>query len=62
MTYVNSPWAFKRGDLVRVDHPDATEVGVVLDVADPGIVRVRWGTDDYAGWHSSTDLCKVRPK
>jgi hypothetical protein len=60
MTYVNSSWAFKRGDLVRVD--DSTLVGVVLEVANPGVVRVRWGTDDYAGWYSSNDLYRVKLK
>jgi hypothetical protein len=54
MTYVDSSWAFKRGDLVRVD--DSTLV------ANPGIVRVRWGTDDYSGWYSSNDLYRVKLK
>jgi hypothetical protein len=58
MTYVNSSWAFKRGQLVRVAD-GGTLIGVVLEVANPGIVRVRWGTDDYAGWYSSNDLVRV---
>ena len=60
MSYVNSSWAFKSGDFVRV--VDGSEVGVVLEVRDPGLVRVRWGTDDYSGWYSSNDLYRVKVK
>jgi hypothetical protein len=57
MSYINSSWALKHGDLVRVD--DSSVVGVVMDIAEPGIVRVRWGTDQHSGWYSSNDLYKV---
>ena len=58
MSYINSSWALKHGDLVRVD--DSSVVGVVMDIAEPGIVRVRWGTDQHSGWYSSNDLYAVR--
>lgn len=61
MTYIDSPWAFKRGDLVQFDDGGKL-TGVVLEVANPGIVRIRWGTDDHSGWYSSNDICKARLK
>ena len=52
-------WWPKVGDLVAVDD-SSSEVGVVLEVAEPGVARVRWGTDDRSHWHSTNDLHTVK--
>ena len=57
MGYIGSSWALKQGDQVRGE--DSRIVGVVMEVAEPGIVRVRWGTDNHSDWFSSNDLYKV---
>ncbi len=49
---------FKRGDFVHiVDEP--SNIGVVMEIVDPGLPKVRFGTDDHAGIYWPHDLVKV---
>ncbi len=49
---------FKRGDFVHiVDEP--SNIGVVMEIIDPGLPKVRFGTDDHAGIYWPHDLVKV---
>lgn len=50
---------FKPGDFVRVvDEP--SNIGVVMEIVDPGLPKVRFGTDDHAGIYWPHDLVKVK--
>ena len=51
-------WWLNVGDLVS--HDDTSQIGVVLEVAEPGIIRVRWGTDDTSSWYNMTEFYRVK--
>lgn len=54
-------WWLKVGDFITGISPEVTtEIGVILKVAEPGIIRVRWGTDARADWYNMNDYARVR--
>lgn len=54
-------WWLKVGDFVTGNSPEVTtEIGVVLGVAEPGVVRIRWGTDTTASWYNMNDYRRVK--
>jgi hypothetical protein len=49
---------FKRGDFVHiVDEP--SNIGVVMEIVDPGLPKVRFGTSEHAHIMWPHDLVKV---
>lgn len=51
---------FKQGDFVHsIDEP--TNIGVVMGIVPPGLIRVRFGTQDWAATYWPHDFVKVRP-
>ena len=54
-------WWLKVGDFITGISPEVTtDIGVILEVRRPGIIRVRWGTDTRTGWYNMNDYIRVR--
>ena len=49
---------FKPGDFVHIVD-ELSNIGVVMEIVDPGLPKVRFGTDDHAGIYWPHDLVKV---
>lgn len=55
------PWWLKVGDFITgMNSEVTTEIGVILEVQEPGIIRVRWGTDTRTDWYNMNDYARVR--
>lgn len=51
-------WWLKVGDFVVGE--DTNQIGVILEVKEPGIIRIRWGTDERSDWYNMNEFAKVR--
>jgi hypothetical protein len=52
-------WWLRPGDLISC-RDGTTRVGVVMEVKEPGVIRIRWGTDTRTGWYDMNDFYKVK--